>query len=132
MFDLTLSNGITSRIDGALTLAAGFSGGEVPIQRYWYLGGSQSVRGQASGAARGDAFWMGRVELGSSVAGARPVVFYDLGWAGDRRDFGEPGRPISGAGIGASFLDGLVRLDLARGIYPEKKIRANLYFEARF
>ncbi len=132
MFDATLSTGITRRIDGALTLAAGASGGELPVQRLWYLGGSRSVRGQAGGAARGDAFWMGRVEIGSSVAGARPVVFYDLGWAGDRRDFSEPGRPISGAGVGASFLDGLVRFDLARGIYPEKKIRANLYLEARF
>ncbi|MGK2960983.1 MAG: hypothetical protein ACSLFK_02415 [Gemmatimonadaceae bacterium] len=132
MFDVTLSNGITSRIDGALTLAAGMSGGDLPVQRLWYLGGSQSVRGQAGGAARGDAFWMGRVEFGSSVAGARPVVFYDLGWAGDRSDFSDPGRPISGAGVGASFLDGLVRFDLARGIYPEKKIRANLYLEARF
>ncbi len=132
MFDVTLSNGITKRIDGALTLAAGMSGGELPVQRHWYLGGSQSVRGQLGGAARGDAFWMGRVELGSSLAGARPVVFYDIGWAGDRRDFSDPGRPISGAGVGASFMDGLVRFDLARGIYPEKKIRANLYLEARF
>ncbi len=132
MFDFTLSNGILKRIDGALTLAAGTSGGELPVQRHWYLGGSQSVRGQLGGAARGDAFWMGRVELGTSAAGARPVVFYDVGWAGDRRDFSDPGRPISGAGVGASFMDGLVRFDLARGIYPEKKIRANLYLEARF
>ena len=47
-----------------------------------------------------------------------------------------PARPhrgrASGAGVGASFMDGLVRFDVARGIYPEKKIRANLYVEARF
>ncbi|MEO8192600.1 MAG: BamA/TamA family outer membrane protein [Gemmatimonadales bacterium] len=132
MFDGTVSHGITRRLDGALTLGAGTSAGDVPIQRLWYLGGSQSVRGQQAGAARGDAFWMGRVELGSSFVGARPVVFYDAGWAGDRRDFSDPGRPISGAGVGASFMDGLVRFDVARGIYPEKKIRANLYVEARF
>jgi hypothetical protein len=29
-----------------------------------------------------------------------------------------PGRPMSGAGIGASFMDGLIRSDLAWGIYP--------------
>jgi hypothetical protein len=29
-------------------------------------------------------------------------------------------------------MDGLVRFDVARGIYPEKKIRTNLYVEARF
>jgi len=132
MFDVTVSHGLTKRLDGALTLAAGSSAGRVPIQRAWFLGGSQSVRGQAAGAAIGNAFWMSRVELGSSFVGARPVVFYDVGWAGDRKDFSSPGRPISGAGVGASFMDGLVRFDVARGIYPEKKIRANLYVEARF
>jgi len=60
------------------------------------------------------------------------VIFGDLGWAGSRKNFGSPGRPLSGAGVGASFLDGLVRFDVARGIYPEKKVRANLYVEARF
>jgi hypothetical protein len=29
-------------------------------------------------------------------------------------------------------LDGLVRLDLARGIYPRKQMRLDLYVEARF
>ena len=132
MFDATISHGLTRRLDGALTIAAGSSLGTLPIQREWFLGGSQSVRGQAAGAAIGNSFWMSRVELGSSFVGARPVVFYDIGWAGDRKDFGKSGRPISGAGVGASFLDGLVRFDVARGIYPEKKVRANLYVEARF
>jgi hemolysin secretion/activation protein ShlB/FhaC/HecB len=132
MFDATVSHGLTSKFDGALTLAAGTSAGQVPIQRAWFLGGSQTIRGEPAGAAVGDAFWMSRVELGSSFVGARPVVFYDVGWAGDRHDFSNPGRPISGAGVGASFMDGLVRFDVARGIYPEKKIRANLYVEARF
>ena len=132
MLDVTLSNGLFQGLDGALTLGAGYSGGEVPLQRMWYLGGSQSVRGQPAGTHRGDAFWMGRIELGTSRVGARPVVFYDIGWAGDRRYFSNPGRPMSGAGVGASFMDGLVRFDVARGIFPEKKFRANLYLEARF
>jgi hemolysin activation/secretion protein len=75
---------------------------------------------------------MGHIELGTSRVGFRPVVFYDVGWAGNRRDFTEPGRPMSGAGVGASFMDGLIRFDVARGIHPEKKFRANLYVEARF
>jgi hypothetical protein len=132
MFDATVSHGLTKRLDGALTVAAGTSGGTVPIQRQWFLGGSQTVRGEAAGAAIGDAFWMSRVELGSSFVGARPVVFYDVGWAGNRHDFSSPGRPISGAGVGASFMDGLIRFDVARGIYPEKKVRANFYVESRF
>lgn len=132
MLDLTVTNSLFKGIDGAITVGSGYSAGDVPLQRQWFLGGSQSVRGQSAGVVRGDAFWMGRVELGTSAVGARPVVFYDIGWAGDRNHFSDPGRPVSGAGVGASFLDGLVRFDVARGIYPEKKIRANLYVEARF
>ena len=132
MVDMTFTNSLFRGVDGALTLGAGYSGGDVPLQRQWFLGGSQSVRGQTAGVARGDAFWMGRVELGTNAVGARPVVFYDIGWAGNRNRFTDPGKPISGAGIGVSFLDGLARFDVARGIYPEHKIRANLYLEARF
>ncbi len=132
MFDATISHGLGRRFDGALTVGAGTSGGAVPVQRLWYLGGAQTVRGQKAGAAIGDAYWLTRVELGTSFVGARPVVFGDVGWAGSRKDWRNPGRPLSGVGVGASFMDGLVRLDVARGIYPEKKIRANLYVEARF
>jgi hemolysin activation/secretion protein len=132
MFDATASHGLGRLFDGAITLGGGTSGGTVPLQRLWYLGGSQTVRGQRAGAAIGDAYWLTRLELGSSFVGARPVVFGDLGWAGSRSDWQNPGRPLSGVGVGASFLDGLVRFDVARGIYPEKKVRANLYVEARF
>ena len=38
----------------------------------------------------------------------------------------------SGWDAHASFMDGLIRIDLAKGIYPEKSVRANLYVEARF
>ena len=41
-------------------------------------------------------------------------------------------RPMSGAGVGVSFLDGLFRFDVARGIYPLKQFRADLYLEAKF
>jgi hemolysin activation/secretion protein len=128
----TLSHGLGRALDGALTLGAGTSGGQLPIQKQFFLGGVQTVRGQRAGAAIGDAFWMSSLELGTSSVGIRKIVFGDLGWAGSRTDFSHPGRPLSGAGIGASFMDGLVRIDLAKGIYPEKSVRANLYVEARF
>jgi hypothetical protein len=60
------------------------------------------------------------------------VLFGDIGWAGEWEQRMHPGRPISGAGVGASVLDGLIRLDLARGIYPRQKMRLDLYVEARF
>jgi hypothetical protein len=132
MLEATVSHGLGRRLDGAITVGGGTSGGSVPVQRLWYLGGTQTVRGQRAGAAVGDAYWMTRAELGSSFVGARPVIFGDLGWAGSRSDWKDPGRPLSGVGVGASFMDGLIRFDVARGIYPEKRTRANLYVEARF
>lgn len=128
----TLSRGIGRALDGALTLGAGTSGGHLPIQKQFFLGGVQTVRGQKAGAAIGDSFWMTSAEFGSRSVGFRKIVFGDLGWAGDRTNFSHPGRPLSGAGVGASFMDGLIRIDLAKGIYPEKSVRANLYVEARF
>jgi hemolysin secretion/activation protein ShlB/FhaC/HecB len=128
----TLSRSLGSAFTGALTLGAGTSGGQVPIQKQFFVGGVQTVRGQRAGAAIGDAFWMTSAEIGTSSVGIRKIVFADLGWAGPRADFSHPGRPLSGAGIGASFMDGLVRIDVAKGIYPEKAVRANLYVEARF
>jgi hypothetical protein len=128
----TLSHGLGRALDGALTLGGGTSGGRLPIQKQFFLGGVQTVRGQRAGAAIGDSFWMTSLELGAHSVGFRPIVFGDLGWAGSRADFSHPGRPLSGAGVGASFMDGLIRFDVAKGIYPEKAIRTNLYVEARF
>jgi hypothetical protein len=128
----TLSRGIGHLLDGALTLGAGTSAGQLPIQKQFFLGGVQTVRGQRAGAQIGDSFWMTSAEFGTRSTGFRKIVFGDLGWAGDRTNFSHPGRPLSGAGVGASIMDGLIRIDLAKGIYPEKSVRANLYVEARF
>jgi hypothetical protein len=129
--DFTLSRPI-GPVASAITVSGGAAHGSVPVQRLFRLGGSQTVRGQIAGTAVGEAFWMARGELGAGFPGVRPVVFGDIGWAGAREDWSRPGRPISGAGIGASFLDGLVRFDLARGIYPRAGLRADMYLEARF
>ncbi len=135
--DLTLSHGIGARLDGAVTLGAGFSGGNVPAQRLWYLGGSYTVRGQQPSAqagtpGAGDAFWLARAEIGSSFPAVRPVLFADLGWAGDRSTWAHPGLPMSGAGAGVSFMDGLFRFDVARGINPDDDWRASMYLGSRF
>jgi hypothetical protein len=130
--DLTASHGL-GRLAGSLTLAGGSSVGGLPAQRRWYLGGSQTVRGQSPDTAQsGNAFWLTRAELGSNDASVRPAVFADLGWVGDRKKMAEVGRPMSGVGAGVSFLDGLFRFDVARGVYPRKQYRADLYLEAKF
>jgi hypothetical protein len=134
--DVTLSHGLGriagTRAAGSVTLGGGSTIGEVPAQRLWYLGGAQTVRGQRAGAAAGDAYWLARAELGLGIPAARPVLFADWGWAGDRDAFREVGRPLSGVGIGGSFVDGLIRFDVARGIHPEERWSVNLYVEARF
>ena len=131
-FQTTLSRGLGRALDGALTIGAGTSGGVLPIQKQYFIGGVQTVRGQRAGAAIGDAFWLTSAEVGTSAVGIRKILFADLGWAGSRKNFSTPGRPLSGAGVGASFMDGLVRFDVAKGIHPEKNVRVNLYVEARF
>jgi hypothetical protein len=132
MTDVTATHGLGRRLDVALTGAAGTSAGTVPVQRLWYLGGAYTVRGQPAGTAAGDAFWLGRVELGSSFAAARPVVFFDAGWAGSRRDWSHTSAALRGVGAGVSFLDGMVRFDLSRGLAPTHSFRADAYLEARF
>ena len=132
MLELTLSRALAGNVQGSLTVAAGTSAGLVPTQRLWYLGGVHTVRGQPLAAAAGDAFWIGRGEIGYAVPVVKPSIFTDLGWAGPRRDWRSPGNPISGAGIGLSILDGMLRLDLAKGLRPNRGVRFDLTLEARF
>ncbi|MBK8247933.1 MAG: hypothetical protein IPK85_11120 [Gemmatimonadetes bacterium] len=129
--DLTMSRQLVGKLAGALTLGAGYSDG-APLQRQFFLGGAQTVRGQLLGSAAGEAYWLGRAELGRDVKAIRQVVFGDVGWAGPWSTRSTPGRPLSGVGVGTSFLDGLIRFDLSRGLYPRKKMRFDMYVEARF
>lgn len=130
--DVTVSHGLGA-LAGALTMSGGSSAGALPPQRRWYLGGSQTVRGQSPDTAQsGTAFWLARAELGDNATGIRPTLFADLGWAGDRTKMSQVGRPMSGVGAGVSFLDGLFRFDVARGLYPRKQFRVDLYLESKF
>jgi hemolysin activation/secretion protein len=124
-------------LSASVTGAAGAAAGpRVPVQRLFYVGGLQTVRGQfarpAGDGYAGTAFWLTRSELGLDRTAVRPTVFYDIGWAGPRDRLASPGRPLSGAGVGLSALDGLVRADLSRGIAPERRWRLDLSLDARF
>jgi outer membrane protein assembly factor BamA len=116
----------------AVTGGAGTSAGSIPIQRIWYLGGTNSVRGQPPGAMAGTSYWLTRTEVGYGEPGWRRMAFFDLGWAGSRDHWSEAGRPASGVGLGWSFMDGLIRMDVARGIFPTKQWHSALYLDARF
>jgi hypothetical protein len=131
--DLTLSHSIVGDLVGGLTLAGGSSVGSVPMQRRWFLGGTQTIRGQSPDTAQsGNAFWFTRAEVGKDYRTHRISLFGDLGWVGDRATASEVGRPMSGVGLGFSMVDGAVRLDFARGLYPRKQFRVDLSLGARF
>lgn len=133
--DFTFSHGLPAQLLGALTLSGGTSVGTVPTQRLWYLGGAQTVRGQRPDTAqRGNAYWLTRTELAYDAQLVRPALFSDIGWTGDRQLLykNQLGRPMSGVGVGASFMQGLFRFDVARGLYPQQRVRVDMYVEARF
>ncbi|HET7585083.1 MAG TPA: BamA/TamA family outer membrane protein [Gemmatimonadaceae bacterium] len=130
--DLTVAHPVGARLEASVTAGAGMSGGTVPPQRLWYLGGPHTIRGFDPGEGAGNAYWMTRTELGRQYRAVRPSLFFDLGWAGDRRDWWHPGQPLSSAGAGLSVLDGLLRFDVAKTIHPDRGFRAELYAEGRF
>jgi len=123
----TVLAGIALGIEGA----AGTSSGGLPVQSQFYLGGPYTLRGYDGGVMRGDAFWRGRIEVGTSMPAVRLVTFSDLGWAGDRADFTNS-RPLIGWGVGAAFLDGIVRLDLSHGTRPPMGWRFDIYLDGLF
>lgn len=132
-FDVTVSRGLFSRLTVGLTGAAGSSLGVVPPQRQWVLGAVQTVRGQEAGVAGGDAFWFSRLELALDRGATRRTIFGDLGWAGSRRDdWGRSERLLSGVGVGSSFFEGMIRFDVARGLWPKERWRVDLSLDAPF
>ena len=113
---------------GAVEAAAGTSGGTVPAQGRWYLGGPATLRGYDGLAAAGEAFWRGRLEIANAFPAARVAVFTDAGWAGPRPDFSR-GHALVSAGVGASFFDGLLRVDLARALRTPRGWRLDGYVD---
>jgi hypothetical protein len=87
--------------------------GPVPVQRLFYLGGASTLRGHEPGALRGRDMARGRVELAYGIAIGKLALFTDYARISEH-----PGTSseLWAAGAGVSVLDGLVRLDLARGV----------------
>lgn len=113
----------------ALEGAAGTTAGDVPVQGLWYLGGPSTVRGYEGAFLEGESFWRARAELGTPLPAARLVVFTDAGWAG-ARDAWDPDPALHSVGAGASFVDGLVRIDLSRALRGRTGWRVDLYLDA--
>jgi hypothetical protein len=131
MTDLMVTRGLGSRTLATITGAAGSSVGDVPIQRFWYLGGAHTIHAQPAGALAGDAFWLARAELTRGNPLVRPILFGDVGWAGPRSEWATSYRPLNAVGAGLAMLDGLVRLDVSRPVTRANNWRVDLYFEVR-
>ena len=125
---LRITAPLTPRLAGAVELAGGTSAGRVPVQSRWYLGGPNTLRGYGGGVTSGDAFWRARVEVATRIPAARLALFGDVGRAAPRERLALA-RPLLGVGLGASFLDGLVRLDLARAVRSPTGWRLDLYMD---
>ncbi len=113
----------------ALVARSGWTGGDAPRQRHWRLGGIETLRGFTHGALGGASYWTGRVELAHIRPIWRPVIFADLGWAGDGSDWpggGAAGDVLWSAGGGVSLLNGLFRAEL---VFPEfEEVWFEMYF----
>jgi hypothetical protein len=116
---------------GAVEAGAGALWGDELAQKAFLLGGSFTLRGFDETAARGSSFWRGRAEVASGFAGARLGLFTDAGWAGPRGEF-TLDDPLVSVGAGSSLLDGLIRIDVARGVRRGDRWRLHLYLDGLF
>ena len=107
-----LGRGMAAGLEGA----AGATVGDPPDQRLFHPGGPHGFRGVHSGQRRGEAFWLGRAEVAGGRPAARLTLFGDLLHTGPRDQVFNSGQPEAVVGVGAAFLDGLFRVDVARGI----------------
>jgi hypothetical protein len=104
--DVTVSRDLSSRY-ARRSRWRGNVGWRCSRATLWYLGGTQTIRGQrADSAQSGNAFWLGRLELARADVGVRTSLFGDIGWTGDRYKLHRGRRPLSGVWVGLSGLDG--------------------------
>ncbi len=114
----------------AVEAAGGHTWGRAPIQRSWFLGGPGSLRGYPASELAGLSFLTGRIELAATFEGLGGSLFGDAGWAGPADDFNS-GDILFGIGAGVSILDGVVRIDLSRGLEePGRGIRIEAHVDA--
>jgi hypothetical protein len=129
--ELRMAQGFGRSTTLSITGAAGSSLGELPPQRHWYLGGAHTIHAHRPGAASGDGFWFARAELTRGMPLIRPILFADLGWAGDRRDWLTSRERLWAAGIGGAALDGLLRFDISRALDGSRRWTLDVFLELR-
>jgi len=128
---MSASHGLPLGLAGALEFGAGALWGDALFQRLFVLGGPGSLRGFLDGAALGESFWRARAELATGFPAARLSLFSDAGWAGPRSEWALKD-PMVSVGLGASLMDGLFRMDVARGVRRGVGWRFHIYLDGLF
>ncbi|HSG07455.1 MAG TPA: hypothetical protein VLA36_03790 [Longimicrobiales bacterium] len=128
---LAASHPLPGGLVGAVEFGGGALWGQAPLQRNFFIGGGSTLRGFDNESLYGPSFWRGRAELATGFAGARVVMFGDAGWAGSRDDF-TLSDPWASVGFGSSFLDGLLRFDVARAVRRGSDWKVHLYLDGLF
>lgn len=114
----------------AAEAGGGTTWGRAPVQRRFFVGGPATLRGHPRAVASGNSFLAGRVEAARMYHAVSASVFGDVAWAGDRSKPGDSD-VLYGIGIGASLIDGLLRLDIARGLNgPDPGFRVHLTLDS--
>ncbi len=125
----TLVFPVTSTVRAGFEVGGGTARGQVPVQREWFLGGGSTLRGYAGSTLRGPSFLRGRAELSRGIQAYGVAVFSDWAWAGTASSF-EAKDGLYSAGVGFTSLDGLVRIDLARGLRTPVGWKLELYVDS--
>jgi hypothetical protein len=110
---------IGRRRGATLRLRSGIATDDNTSQLAFRAGGLESVRGFDYGTQRGQAFWALQNDVSPFKGWFHPVFFLDAGQAARPSAFAGT-RLLMGAGIGFSFLDGLIRFDLSHPITPNE------------
>jgi hypothetical protein len=112
----------------ALEAGGGTGWGTPPPQRMWLVGGATSLRGFAPATLVGRSFGRARGELARHFAFGAVSVFSDAGWAGERDD-ARLDDVFASVGLGLSLVDGLIRIDGARGVRGGRGFRLEFYLD---
>ena len=131
--DLSVNRAFTRTLRATAMVSGGTSAGTLPRHRWWNMGGWQTVRGLTAGSMRGDAYWMTRGEISWARMGrVQPGLFWDAGWAGERRRFPARQAVRSSVGGGAALFGLPVRAEVARELAAGARWRVDVYAPIRF
>ncbi len=118
----------------AFDLAAGYAWGDMPLSQRFAVGGADTLRGYKDDQFRGNSMLRGTVEYRFPIRKkVQGVVFYDIGYAWDKRDQDafDLGLMESGYGIGVRINSplGPIKLDWGKG---KQRSRFHFSFGGQF